>query len=730
MASSGTHQRSELIYTARARELAQAGVIALAVLCAGCRQSSPKALDSAPTAAARAPQSLEMAEVIYDGALANGWQDWGWATREVPGHGPAKIRFSDYAGWILAKPGLKGPYGGLVFRVKTATGEGDFLELRVESNASAIFPRIKVSPQLRTDVGDGWTEVFVSMAQLNPEGLAFDRVILRAASVVSPDWVLLDKIALTKVDGTAVTASPASNARPVAIRVACEARATKISPLIYGFGGGAGDDSQPWQWQMGATIHRWGGNGASRYNWRINVLNAAQDWFFENHAAPSYARFLSDNESHEVLSTLTVPMLGWVAKDATSYSFPVTVYGPQSKTDPWRPDVGNGLNPSGGRIPPGPPTRTSIPAPPEWVKGWVSAIVERDAEAGKRSVYEYILDNEPMLWNRTHGDVRPEPLGYDELLERTIQYGTAIRQADPGALIAGPAEWGWSGYFFSAKDLAGSSGARPDRRAHENVALVEWYLRKLREHEQRTGVRILDVLDLHYYPQAENVFGNGAGGTDPKTAALRLRSTRSLWDESYVDESWVNEAVQLLPMMRGWIDKNYPGRAISIGEWNFGGEGHITGALATAEALGRFAQFGVASAFYWSVPPAGSPTIQGFLTYRDFDGKAGRFLDWYVPSTPTPEMSLFVSRDAEGKHLVAVAVNMSPDTAVLAQLDLRSCGAISSRQAYVYSQASPGFVPSDSPKEGPVSASRVLPPWSVTVLDIRLAAPLGNNFEK
>jgi hypothetical protein len=728
MASSGFFQRSRVIRTTtRDRRLALAGVAVLAFLCATCRRSSPTVLDGAPNAAARAPQSLEVAEAIYDGALANGWQDWGWATREVPEAGAARIRFSDNGGWILAKPGLTGAYGGVVFRVKTPNVQGDFLELRVESNGSAIFPRVKVSAQHRTDVGDGWTEVFVPMDQLNPDGLAFDRVILRALRAVSSDWVLLDKIALTKAAGMAATAS-ASNAKPVRIRIACEARATKISPLIYGFGGG--DDRQPWQWEMGATVHRWGGNGTSRYNWQTSVANAAQDWFFENRAQPSYARFLSDNAAHETLSALTVPMLGWVAKDATSYSFPVTAYGPQSKTDPWHPDVGNGTNLSGGKIPPGSPTRTSIPAPPEWIKGWISAIVERDAEAGKRSVYEYILDNEPMLWNATHRDVRPEPLGYDELLERTIQYGTAIRQADPGALIAGPAEWGWSGYFFSAKDLATSFGTRPDRRAHENVGLVEWYLRKLREHEQNTGVRILDVLDLHYYPQAENVYDNGAGGSDPKTAALRLRSTRSLWDESYVDESWINESVHLLPRMRAWIDKNYPGRAISVGEWNFGGEGHITGALATAEALGRFAQFGVTSAFYWAVPPARSPTIQGFLTYRDFDGKGGRFLDWYVPSTPTPEMSLFVSRDSEGKHLVAVAVNMSPDTAVLAQLDLHSCGAISSRQAYVYSQSAPGFAPSESPKERPSSASRVLPPWSITVLAIGLAAPLGNNMER
>ena len=48
--------------------------------------------------------------------------------------------------------------------------------------------------------------------------------------------------------------------------------------------------------------------------------------------------------------------------------------------------------------------------------------------------------------------------------------------------------------------------------------------------------RTLDILDIHYYPQASGVTSNK---TDAATAALRLRSTRSLWDPTYTDESWI-----------------------------------------------------------------------------------------------------------------------------------------------------------------------------------------------
>jgi hypothetical protein len=266
-----------------------------------------------------------------------------------------------------------------------------------------------------------------------------------------------------------------------------------------------------------------------------------------------------------------------------------------------------------------------------------------------------------------------------------------------------------------------AGGNHADRLAHGDVPLVEWYLAKLREYEQKTGTRLLDVLDLHYYPQGDNVYGGGAGGSDRQTQLLRLRSTRSLWDTSYSDESWIKDRVRLLPRMKEWVAKNYPGRGISIGEWNFGGEKDVTGALATAEALGRFGEFGVTSAFYWTAPGPDSPSSVGFLAYRNFDGRGGHFLDWHIPATSsTDQASFFASRDTEGKHLVLVALNMAPETPLAAEIDLTSCGAVASQQAYNYATGAVALTPLSSTQGGTTSVERLLPPWSITVIDIRL----------
>ncbi len=84
--------------------------------------------------------------------------------------------------------------------------------------------------------------------------------------------------------------------------------------------------------------------------------------------------------------------------------------------------------------------------------------------------------------------------------------------------------------------------------------------------------------------------------------------------------------------MQELIAENYPGTKLQIGEWNFGAEQHVSGALAVAEVLGRFAEFGLDSAFYWQAPKKDLPVFQGFLAYRNYDGKGARFHDELVKS--------------------------------------------------------------------------------------------------
>jgi hypothetical protein len=524
-------------------------------------------------------------------------------------------------------------------------------------------------------------------------------------------------------------ARDARKAVPVAMTLRCEGPTHPISPLIYGIGARPMHDTQG-RWRLHPAARRWGGNHASRYNWEHgNAWNTGKDWFFRNvdydgTPGPAYERFIDDDLAHGAATALTVPTLGWVAKDTTSYAFPVSVHGPQLSVAPENADAGNGVSLRGTLLAPGPKERTSVPMPPSSIGRWVRAIRARDEARGRRGVAMYILDNEPTLWSETHRDVHPEPVSYDELLDRTIAYATEIRRADPEARIAGPAMWGFPALFESGVDKA-AHPAHPDRDRHGGVALFPWWLAELRAHERRAGVVLIDVVDVHFYPQGRGIGVGASGETDPDTAARRIRSTRALWDPAYRDESWIADEVRLVPRLEAWIAENRPGLGVSIGEYNFGAEGHMSGGLAVAEALGRFAELGIASAFYWDYPAEGSPASWAFRAYRDFDGSGGRFLDASVPAaSQDPLASIFASRDARGEHVVVVLLGLDPARAFAAQIDVSSCGRVVVGRRFVYQGGPTGFAPAELSQASAGARTLVtLPPYSITVLDLHFVPP-------
>ena len=50
----------------------------------------------------------------------------------------------------------------------------------------------------------------------------------------------------------------------------------------------------------------------------------------------------------------------------------------------------------------------------------------------------YQLDNEPDLWNSTHAEVHPNPVGYAELVMRNVAFAKAVKSVAPTAAVDGP----------------------------------------------------------------------------------------------------------------------------------------------------------------------------------------------------------------------------------------------------------------------------------------------------
>lgn len=703
------------------------GAIALALsLVCTAAQATNHSKTSAQTATW--PQEAPI-ETIYNNGLMNKWTDYGWAPRDTRAGSSARINFSDLGGWTLGKSNLSGStYSALIFNILAPNKFGDFLEVYLGADNDDTFPHIRIDAAHRHVYTGGWATVRVAIQELNPKGAAFDRVTIRAIKEVDSTWVEISQFALA-APGSSNGFAPVANyaSRQVGMQLNCAQPTHPISPLIYGTAYNFRKNTQDtYQWDLGMTTRRWGGNPATRYNWRIgNAWNTASDWYFMNVnytgiANYSWRMFLDENRAHTVGAALTVPTIGWVAKDTTSYAFPVSVYGKQANHFSYNHDIGNGHLANGKRVEHPDPRRTSIPASPEYVSDWVQAIKRYDeSHAGARSINVYYLDNEPMLWNTTHYDVHATPVGYDELLKRTLDYGTLIRRVDPEAKLAGPASWGWPAYFFSAVDAQAGFEAKPDRKAHGDTPLLAWYLQQMRQNEAQNGVRLLDYLDVHFYPEGRNIRGPHEKN-DADTAARRIRATRSLWDPNYQDESWINDRIALIPRLRSLIQDNYPNTGISIGEYNFGGEKHMSGALAQAEALGRFGQQSVDIAYYWTYPAKDSYPYHAFRLFRNYDGQGAHFLENSLSTTDAPNASFFASTDAKNKQIVAVILNTDPTQGAEATINLVGCGRVQVGRSFQLAADGKGIVPIEAKAytDQQSVVRQTLPPYSITVIEL------------
>jgi hypothetical protein len=380
----------------------------------------------------------------------------------------------------------------------------------------------------------------------------------------------------------------------------------EISPLVYGLSSAPPEVLA----ELRPTLNSWGGNANTRYNWRLgNAWNAASDWFYQNtnydydieaRGMPAHESFLQEAAEVGAAVRIAVPTMGWVAKDTNpeSCSFPL----PDGSCG----DGGGATCRSPGT--PADPELTSVPSTSADIREWVQEMV-----GGGYTVDFIAMDNEPELWGYTHYDVHPACTTYQEILDKHLEYAMAVREVAPESLITGPTTCCWEYYWHSA------AGSR-DEALHDNMPFLNWYLEQVRIHDEAAGVRTLDVLDIHFYP--EGLYNDRA---DEAIAARRLRATHSLWDHNYVDESWINDRIALIPRMQAMIAEHYPGTLLGISEWNYGADETINGALAVADVLGILGREEVYMAAYWRYPSPESPSYQAFKLYTNYDGEGSRF---------------------------------------------------------------------------------------------------------
>ncbi len=669
---------------------------------------------------------------IFTDALAGGWSDWSWSTTVgfaavTPVHSGAASLAVTYAG----------AWGGLYLHVEPALGGAAFRSLRFWINGGgAGGQRLRVllagdgggfGPAADVTASAGqWSEIDVPVATLGGPG-AITGVVWQDTTGGAQPAFYLDDVRLVAWD-VPPTPTPAPTAAPgPAIAVDAAAGVHPISPDVYGMNYA----EEGLAAELRLPVRRRGGNSTSRYNWQQDETNTGSDWYFENVPEPSGAAdaFVETDRRTGTKTLMTVPLIGRVAKrrlDNHPYDcgFKVSKYGAQQATDPWDGDCGNGIGPGGAEITGNDPDDTSITITPAFVEDWVRHFVARFGAAAAGGVAYYDLDNEPMLWSDTHRDAHPQPTSYDEMRDRTWAYAAAVKAGDPSARTLGPAEWGWTGYFWSALDRSagGDWWNHPaDRQAHGNIPFVEWYLQQMAAYQQQHGVRILDVLDEHFYPPDVALAAAG----DAALQARRLRSTRLLWDRGYSEESWIAEPVYLIPRMHEWIAADYPGTGTAISEYNWGALDHINGALAQADVLGIFGREGLDLATLWGPPESSQPGAFAFRMYRNADGAGAGFGDTAVhtESGDQGRLSAYAARRSADGALTVMVINKTGGD-LTSTVSLAGFAAAGSVEVWRYSAADLGAIAraADLPQPGG-SLVATFPASSITLLAIPGGGP-------
>jgi hypothetical protein len=478
----------------------------------------------------------------------------------------------------------------------------------------------------------------------------------------------------------AAPSAPAVEAAQVTMRVDTYER-RPISRFIYGLNFPELPEVYGKRVPRGITLSRFGGNRVSAYNWETNASNCGNDC---GDAYPNDAFLGASSEpgeavrwraawafAHDAAFLVTIPMLGWVAGDKSG---PMSLRVPLAERRAKRFKMSKPRK--GAPFAASPDVSDGFVYQDEFV-AWLDRTFPAARTDPRKPIF-YALDNEPDLWGSTHEEVRGDRLakdrfvltGYDELVNLSVEYASAIKDVVPQALVFGPVLSNWNGfanlYHNDTPDPAGRQ------------FFLEYYLDRMRQAGERQGRRLLDVLDVHWYAEVMStrwqLIGNEWAEQDSAMIEARVQAPRSLWDPTFRERSWVDRALhgppQLIERLKRMVDGHYPGTKIALTEYYYFRGGDISGAVAQADALGIFGREGLFAATLWPLGSVhayrGEPdrtyacALAAFRSYRDYDGRNAAFGDQSLRATTSDraQTSLYASADAgDTSRIVLVAIN-------------------------------------------------------------------------
>lgn len=487
-----------------------------------------------------------------------------------------------------------------------------------------------------------------------------------------------------------VGAVPVGSTNLVNVTINTNEKIADISPYIYGVNYGyTGINNGYPVLNENIQFVRLGGNRMTGYNWENNYSNAGSDW---NNESDDYmvmdlpyneklipARTITDFHENALkknvpYSLATLQMAGYVAKDGNKevLSSEVAPSSRWAKVE-FKKNAPFSLTPD---------TSDDVVYMDEEVNYLVNKFGDSTTETGIKG---YSLDNEPGLWSSTHSRLHPDKVTCKELVERSVDLSSAVKDVDKNAEIFGPALYGFAAYqsLQSAPDWESVKGSYN--------WFIDYYLDEMNKAEQEKGRRLLDVLDLHYYSEdtGDCRVTSCENESHTKCNETRVQSTRTLWDKSYVENSWIGQwcksYLPIIPTVQESIDKYYKGTKLAFTEYSFGGENLVSGGIAEADALGIFGENNVYAASLWKTSSTITYAASALELYTNYDGNNSQYGDeaLKVVNDDIENSSVYSALDSEDENkLHIILINKDLEDSTTFNLDLTGEGDYSTGEAY------------------------------------------------
>jgi hypothetical protein len=268
------------------------------------------------------------------------------------------------------------------------------------------------------------------------------------------------------------------------------------------------------------------------------------------------------------------------------------------------------------------------------------------------------MDNEPDIWNGTHDDVMPTQIPASQFMDRFIAVAKKARALFPEIKICGPvttSEWQWYKWGNEALTIDGKYSC-----------WLEYFIKRLADEQKASGIRLLDVVDLHNYPYApsdvdalqlhriyydKNYEYPGANG---------VKTINGGWDDSQTKE-------YIFQRINDWLDKYFGanhGITLGISEWGPAANNPNVCSVVYGSALGTFANNGVELFSPWNWETGMWETLHLYSRYaKKYSVSSTSSLENTVSAYTTVNESadsmtvIIVNRDMSTPRNVTININ-------------------------------------------------------------------------